>query len=224
MPLSDELHHLGGQFVATLRAAFVRKQAEYAVPLKRRLSLIERWTREAEGLRGLADRTPVDVNLAQHLVLDLQQVVGIEEVAVVKQRMGDGLRTRVEDRETYFYLAHCTLRTGADQADAAEAFIGEALKLASDEPWVQFLAGRIAFERGQYQLAADRQCAAIRLRPQWIEAHNSLAQAYSTLGRKREADAELALIGTIRQDSSNDRPPYLSSLYQGSLLSGTQPR
>jgi hypothetical protein len=36
------------------------------------------------------------VNLAQHLVLDLHQVVGIEEVAVVKQRIGDGFRLRVE--------------------------------------------------------------------------------------------------------------------------------
>jgi hypothetical protein len=40
-------------------------------------------------LRGLAD-------VAQHLVLDLHQIVGIEGVAVVKQKMGDGFRMRVE--------------------------------------------------------------------------------------------------------------------------------
>jgi len=33
--LRDKLHHLGGQLVPALRAALVRKQAEYAVLLKR---------------------------------------------------------------------------------------------------------------------------------------------------------------------------------------------
>ena len=47
-------------------------------------------------MRGLADGTIVDVNLTQHLVLDLHQVVGIEEVAVAKQRMADGFRMRIE--------------------------------------------------------------------------------------------------------------------------------
>ena len=42
--LCNELHHLGSQFVAALRAALVRKQAEESVLLKRCLRLIERWT------------------------------------------------------------------------------------------------------------------------------------------------------------------------------------
>jgi hypothetical protein len=99
--LGDKLHHLGGEFVPTSWAAFVQKQAEYAVPLKRGPSLIERRAEEAEGVGGLADRTLVDVNLAQHLVLDLHQVVGVEEAAVVKQRMGDG--SRMGDPETSAY-------------------------------------------------------------------------------------------------------------------------
>jgi tetratricopeptide (TPR) repeat protein len=119
------------------------------------------------------------------------------------------------NRETYFYLADCAL--GAGRSGDAESLIGEALKLAPGDPWIQFLAGRIAFERGQYQLAADRVSAAIRQRPHWIEAHNRLAQAYGAMGRKQEADAELALIGTMQRDA-DDPPPYLTSLYEGSLL------
>jgi tetratricopeptide (TPR) repeat protein len=117
--------------------------------------------------------------------------------------------------EVYFYLADCALHGG--RKDAAESLIGEALKLRSADPWIQFLAGRIAFERGQYQLAADRESAAIRRRPQWVEAHRSLAQAYNALGRHQEADAELALIGS-KQDAATDSPPYLRSLYEGSLF------
>lgn len=118
--------------------------------------------------------------------------------------------------EVYFYLADCALHSG--RKDAAESLIGEALKLRSADPWIQFLAGRIAFERGQYQLAAVRESAAIRQRPHWIEAHKSLAQAYSALGRNQEAEAELVLVGGAQQDDANDSPPYLRSLYAGSLL------
>jgi|SRR5947209_7450247 len=94
--LEDKNHHFAGQLVPALRTPFVRKQAEYSVLLKRRLRLVERGAREAEDQRGFADGVLVDVNLAQHLVLDLQQVVGIEEVAVLKEGMSDRLGLRVE--------------------------------------------------------------------------------------------------------------------------------
>jgi len=94
--LGHELHHLGGQLVAALRAALVRKQAEESVLLKGCLRLIKRWTGKPEGIRGLADGVFVEMNLAQHFVLYLHQVVGIEEVAAVEQGKGDSLRMRVE--------------------------------------------------------------------------------------------------------------------------------
>ncbi|HEY6291985.1 MAG TPA: tetratricopeptide repeat protein [Terriglobia bacterium] len=125
--------------------------------------------------------------------------------------------------ETYFYLADCAFRAGTGRSDAAEVLVGEALKLASDNPWVQFLAGRIAFERGQYQLAAERQRAAVRLRPHWVEAHRGLAQAYLALGRKQEADAELAASANPPHASPGDAPPFLRLLYQGSLVTGKLP-
>ena len=103
--LCNELHHLGSQFVAALRAALVRKQAEESVLLKRCLRLIERRTGKSAGVRRLADRALVDVNLAQHLVLDLHQVVGIEEAAVLEQGIGDGFRMRVESAVTPKRLA-----------------------------------------------------------------------------------------------------------------------
>ena len=103
--LRNEPHHFGSQFVAALRAALVRKQAEESVLLKGCLRLIERGARKPAGVCGLADRALVDVNLAQHLVLDLDQVVGIEEAAVLKQRIGNGFRMRVESAMTPQRLA-----------------------------------------------------------------------------------------------------------------------
>jgi hypothetical protein len=65
--LRYELHHLGGQFVAALWAAFVRQQTEASVLLKRGLCLIERGTGKPAGVRRLADGALVDVNLAHPL-------------------------------------------------------------------------------------------------------------------------------------------------------------
>jgi hypothetical protein len=68
----------------------------------------------------------------------------------------------------------------------------------------------------------ERQRAAIRLRPHFVEAHQQLAQAYTALGRKPEAARELEQVRIIRQSAPNasgdDAPPYLSRLLQGSLL------
>jgi predicted Zn-dependent protease len=127
--------------------------------------------------------------------------------------------------EAYFFLADCSLRSGAERKDAAETLIKQALKLSPDDPWIQSLAGRIAFERGQYQLAVERERAAIRQRPTLIEAHNRLAQAYAALGRKQEAQAELEKIKTMQPAASNagDEPPYLGRLFQGILPEETPP-
>lgn len=94
--LGDELHDLGGQLVATLWPALVRKQTGKSVLAKSCLRLVEGWPGQSEGFGGLADGVLVDVNLAQHLVLDLGEIVGIEEVGGLKQRMGDGFRMGVE--------------------------------------------------------------------------------------------------------------------------------
>jgi tetratricopeptide (TPR) repeat protein len=123
--------------------------------------------------------------------------------------------------ETYFYLADSELRCGAARKDAAEAAIREALKLSPGDPWVQSLAGRIAFARGEYPLAVERQRAAAGLRPQFIEAHQRLAQAYGASGRKQEEERELEQVRTLRQAapgaSGEDAPPYLGRLFEGRL-------
>jgi tetratricopeptide (TPR) repeat protein len=133
--------------------------------------------------------------------------------------------------EAYFFLADCTLRSSAGRKDVAETLIRQALKRAPGDPWIEALAGRIALQRGENQLAVDRERAAIRQRPRWIEAHNTLSRAYAALGRKQEAEAEREQIRAIQKASPNspgsagagDEPPYLSRLFQGSLMEATPP-
>jgi len=87
---------LAGQFVFALRAALVRQQAKHPILPVIILHLIKRSTRKAEGPSGVADGIVVDTDPTHHLVLDLEQVVGIEKIVVVKQGMGDRLGFRIE--------------------------------------------------------------------------------------------------------------------------------
>ncbi|MCX6628219.1 MAG: tetratricopeptide repeat protein [Candidatus Solibacter sp.] len=121
--------------------------------------------------------------------------------------------------ETYYYLADCEFHSGPARKDAAAAAVRQALDLSPADPWIQSLAGRIAFAGGEFSLAVERQRAAVRLRPRFIEAHQQLAQAYGALGRKAEMESELQKVRAIRQ-GGDDAPPYLSSLFQGSLMKG----
>ncbi len=58
--------------------------------------LIERRPRQPEGRGSIGHGRMVDLDAAKHLVSDLQQVVRIEEVVSLEQRIGDSVRMRVE--------------------------------------------------------------------------------------------------------------------------------
>jgi tetratricopeptide (TPR) repeat protein len=109
----------------------------------------------------------------------------------------------------FYFLADSLLHT--QEPSKAEAAILEALQLSPSDPWIQVLAGRVAFGRREYQLAVQREREAIRLRAQLAEAHQVLAKALAALGQKTEAGGNQSL-------DSTDEPPYMSSLYQGVFL------
>jgi predicted Zn-dependent protease len=101
--------------------------------------------------------------------------------------------------EAYFYLAESTLRASPERIDDAEKAIRQALDLAPQDPWVRALAGRIAFEKGNYQNAVEQLREAIRLRPHFVQAHYNLAQAYAVLDRKQESRNELDQVTLIQE-------------------------
>lgn len=120
--------------------------------------------------------------------------------------------------EAWSCLADVTLRSAAassstESVDAAEAAVNIALRLAPQDASVQDLAGRIAFRRGDYATAAARQQQAIRLQPAFGMAHLDLAQTYTALGRKQEAQAQTDAALKSGKDTSNpirlfeNRPP-----------------
>jgi hypothetical protein len=94
--IDDELQHRRGELVGAVGTGLVRDQRGQATLLEGRLGLVERRTRETTGLGRFGDRALVDADQSQHLVLDLQHVVGIEEFVALEQRVNDAARARVE--------------------------------------------------------------------------------------------------------------------------------
>ena len=91
-----ERDHLRGELVATTRPALLRQQTSKPLALPSCPCLVERRTRQAECSRCTGDRVALGLDTTQHLVLDLQQVTGVEEVVLVEQRIGDRLSVSVE--------------------------------------------------------------------------------------------------------------------------------
>ena len=78
----DEVHDLRSQFVSLPGASLERDQTTQTTRLKNVLSLIERRARKSKGFGRFADRVPVFLNPAQHLIFDLDQIARIEEPGV----------------------------------------------------------------------------------------------------------------------------------------------
>jgi tetratricopeptide (TPR) repeat protein len=205
----------------------VSEEAARRLPENREILLLQATTLELARqsdhaghlLANIQNRWPEwpAVWLAHGIILDTHQ--RYEEA---RKTLETAIELGARNPEAYFYLADCEFHSGPARMDAAEHAVRQALDLSPGDPWIQSLAGRIAFARSAFSLAVERQRAAVRLRPNFVEAHNQLAQAYGALGRKQEAERELAHVRTLRQ--GDDSPPYLSSLFQGNLLQGTSPR
>lgn len=110
--LEDEIQHSRRKFVRSVRAALARNQSREALLRNRLLGLIERRARQSERRCSFGHGRFVDLDAAKHLVLDLQQIVGVEEVSCLEQRLGDGLRMWMEDALLAKSLHLCGISPG----------------------------------------------------------------------------------------------------------------
>jgi predicted Zn-dependent protease len=69
------------------------------------------------------------------------------------------------------------------------------------DPWIQALAGRIAYEKQDYDGAVQHLREAIRLRPNNLQARYTLAQAYRALGQQDDAAREAEQVQHLRQEN-----------------------
>jgi len=139
--------------------------------------------------------------------------ISLETRARSEQAMGlleTAISLGADDPNVYYYLASATSHARPEDVDAAQQAIEKALRLNPDDPYIQSLAGKIAYRRKEYPAALEHLTTALRLWPAMIEAHETLAGVYKATGEKEKSIAELKEIVRIKQENptADQTPPF----------------
>ena len=111
---------------------------------------------------------------------------------------------------TNYYLALAIVNSTPEKLEQAEEAISKALQMSPDDFYVQSLAGKIDYLKKDYPAALEHLNAALRLWPDMVEAHQTLAGVYRALGEKEKSIAELKTVLRIKQkDPTADQMPPL---------------
>jgi len=114
------------------------------------------------------------------------------------------------DANAYYYLASAISHARPDDVEAAKQAIDKALELNPQDPYIQSLAGRIAYRQKAYPEALEHLNAALRLWPEMIEAHETLAGVYRAMGAREKSAEALKEIVRIKQENptADQSPPF----------------
>ena len=126
-----------------------------------------------------------------------------------------------DDPEVYFYLAWSIITANEDNVGAsqaaidkavgeAQAAIDKAVSLDSKDPYIQSLAGQIAYLKKDYQAALQHLNAAVAIWPDMVQARENLSATYRALGERDKSAGELKAVLRIKQQSrtADQTPPF----------------
>ena len=94
--IGEEGEHVGDELVGLSRSGLVRQQPRKAARFEGPDGLVTSRARQAEAGGAAGDRQALHAHRAQHLVLDLQQVPGVEERLLDEARVADPFGMPVE--------------------------------------------------------------------------------------------------------------------------------
>jgi tetratricopeptide (TPR) repeat protein len=111
---------------------------------------------------------------------------------------------------TNYYLALVIVNSTPERVEEAYEAISKALQTTPDDVYIQSLAGRIDYLRKDYPSALNHLTAALRLWPEMIEAHETLAGVYRAMGERDKSAAALKEIVRIKQQNptADQSPPF----------------
>jgi tetratricopeptide (TPR) repeat protein len=127
-----------------------------------------------------------------------------------KPLLETALALGARDPNVYYYLASAITHATPEDTESAQKAIGQALQLNPDDAYIRSLAGKIAYTRKDYPAALEHLTAALRLWPEMVEAHQTLAGVYRALGEREKSAAELKEIVRIKQanPTADQAPPF----------------
>jgi tetratricopeptide (TPR) repeat protein len=108
-----------------------------------------------------------------------------------------------KDYRGYYFLA--AARDGLRESSAREAVL-HSLALKTNFAASHALLGKIQLREGELKDAAASLEQAIRYRPDLVQAHLQLAQAYQKLGRDADASREFAIVRELNRKEAQPKP------------------
>jgi tetratricopeptide (TPR) repeat protein len=99
----------------------------------------------------------------------------------------------------YYHLAFAIITSQPENIAGAQAAIRDALALNPKDPYIQSLAGRIAYLAKDYPSAVEHLHAALEIWPDMVEAHSRLSATYRAMGDENKAREELKEVARIKQ-------------------------
>ena len=100
----------------------------------------------------------------------------------------------------YYNLAFAIITSDPGNVAEAQATIREALALNPRDPYIQSLAGKIAYRGKNYSTALEHLHVALEIWPDMVEAHETLSATYRALGDKNKSIEELKTVLRIKQE------------------------
>ena len=113
--------------------------------------------------------------------------------AEAKPLLETAIALGADDPRAYFYLASATIQANTEDAAEAQKAIERALALDPKDPFIQSLAGRIAYLKKDYPAALERLRSALAIWPD--------SGTYRALGDKEKAAEELKTVLRIKQQN-----------------------
>ena len=114
-------------------------------------------------------------------------------------------------RTGYYSLALADDHITPPDEEGARHAIEAALRLSPADAYIQSLAGRIAYERKDYQADSEHLNAAVRIEPDLAEAHELFGRTCRALGETEKTTSEMKEVARIKQQANALDQATLSS-------------
>jgi tetratricopeptide (TPR) repeat protein len=108
-----------------------------------------------------------------------------------KAQLNNAIVLGVNESAAYYYLALAIQHTTPEDTEGIRKALDQAIKLSPEDPYIRSLAGTNALTSKDYAAALEHLGAAVRLKPEMVEAHYALSATYRALGHQEKSAAEL---------------------------------
>jgi tetratricopeptide (TPR) repeat protein len=148
---------------------------------------------------------------SQPYLIDGVILSGHAKFAEAKPLLETAVALGSDDATAYYNLALADDHITPPDEEGARHAIEAALRLSPADAYIQSLAGKIAYERKDYQAAAEHLNAAVRIQPDLAEAHEWLGRTYRALGETEKTTSEMKEVVRIKQQAHAPDQATLSS-------------